>query len=190
MKQIILIILIAILSSCNQEKRLAKWCAKCVIKTDSSYIKKDSSWVKETIVTKTITVSVPGPTIVLQGPCDSLCDKNGKIKSFSRTEKKNGITSKLFTDTIHNTLTQECNADAIKLAYQDTLRAYNRLIQVLKLKTMTMAPRCEKEHKDWLDKYDRPWFFISLGAFLLLIGWRLFKMKAALLKLFTTNPFK
>jgi len=47
------------------------------------------------------------------------------------------------------------------------------------------APKCEKEHKDWLDKYDRPWFFISLGALLLFLGW---KFKPTLLGLFKKLP--
>ena len=179
------IIFIFLLTSCVTEKKRAKICATCPLVTEVKTIIKESIHVKETIKHDTIYESIAGPTVVIPGPCDKLCDGNGKLKKFYQESTKNGIKSKIYTDTIKNTLINECNTDSLLRVNTEKTIEIERIKSELKNVKETVTARCEKQHKDWLDKYDRPWFFISLGALLLFLGW---KFKPTLLGLFKKLP--
>lgn len=183
--KIIIPIIILLLSSCDSEKRLAKRCAKCPVKTEVITITKDSIWTKETVKYDTVFKSIHGPTVVIPGPCDKLCDVNGKLKPFYSESSKNGIKTTINTDTIKDELKIDCNVDSLMLVNKEKIIEINRLRQEISKTKETKLEYCQKQHKDWLDKYDRPWFFISLGAFLLWLGW---KFKPSLLKLFKKLP--
>lgn len=181
MRIILICIVFSLFTSCVTQKQRERICAGCALKVDSTDVKKDSSWVVKKIIHDTLLVTVAGPTVVIPGPCDSLCDKNGKLKKFSETTKKNGITEHLYTDVKHNELVEDCNADAIKKAYEDTLITANHLIQELKTKTSIVAPKCDKVHRTNFDYICRYWFFICLGG---IIIWLIMKFKTPLLGLF------
>ncbi len=183
-------IIILLLSSCITEKHRAKICASCPVVTEVVTVIKDTIITKESIKYDTTYLTVSGPTVVIPGPCDKLCDKNGKLKPFYLSKTTNGIRETISTDTTKNELNFNCKEDSLMQVSKEKTIEINKLHSEIIKSRETLIPRCEREHKDWLDKYDRPWFWLSLGAFLLWLTWKLFTMKASLLKLFTKLPFK
>jgi len=189
MRTIQIIILILLLSSCNSEKRLAKRCAKCQSSTEVM----TKEVIKITPFDTTLFISQMGKDILFpdaeNGNCCEMVDSlNAMMARGNGTISANngGIKSSVFKQ--NKKIVFRCEADSLKKVIEGLRTEITT--STSKTITKTIELPCSKEHKDWLDKYDRPWFFISLGAFLLFIGLKLFKMRATLLKLFTTNPFK
>ena len=183
MKLLRLILPILLLSSCDTEKRLAKRCAKCPSVTE--VVTKEV--IKVTPFDTTLFISQMGKDLMFDfsGDCCSVMDSlfaqmgrsNGTI-----TAVDNGIKSSVFKK--DKKLVFRCEADSLRKVIEGLRTTIEKTTS--QVKTITLpAPKCEKPHKDWLDKYDRPWFFISLGALLLFLGW---KFKPGLLKLFKKLP--
>ena len=173
-----------LLYSCNPEKRLAKRCAKCPAVTEVITIIKDSVTVKETTKYDTLYKTINGPTVVVAGPCDKLCDENGKLKSFYQEKTKNGIKSVIKTDTTKNELIFDCKDDSLMLVNKEKTIEIERFKSEIKSIKETIKA-CDKEHRNKFDYICRYWFFISLGALLLWLGW---KFKPTLLTLFKKLP--
>lgn len=171
----LLILVVLFNTACITDKKRAEICATCPIVTEVTTIKKDSSWTKEIVKHDTIYRSVSGPTLIIPGPCDSLCDKNGKLKPFYKETKKNGIKTRLYTDTLKNKLIADCSEDSLMLVNKTLIIEINRLITESESTKEILPARCERAHKDWLDKWDRPWFVISCG---LILGYLIFKFRS------------
>jgi len=163
-------LMIIVLGSCVTEKKRAKICATCPLVTEVTTVIKDSIHVKETIKHDTIYTSIAGPTVIVSGPCDKLCDENGKLKKFYQEGNHNGIKSKIYTDTINNLLINECNEDSLIRVNTEKTIEIERFRSELKKIKETIIPRCDKEHRNRFDYICRYWFFISLGALLLFLG--------------------
>jgi len=165
----LLLILVLLFASCDSEKKLAKQCAKCP--------KKDSIVIKETIkVTPFDTalfISQTGKDILFpdveNGNCCEMVDTlyammtrgNGTI-----TAENNGIKSSIFKK--DKNIVFRCEADSLKKIIEGLRTVIEKTSS--KVQTITIEEKCDKSHKDWLDKYDRPWFWISLFLLLLFLG--------------------
>lgn len=152
-------IIVLILSSCITEKKRAKICQACALKTE----------VKDSIVERLIEVTVytpptTGPTLYLPSPCASLCDSLGNLKPFQIEKKHNGIKTTVKTNTATNTLDISSNLeDSLKHTAKVTSK------EVYRTKTEQFAPRCELRHvTSWLIFCQ--WFtiicFICAGIYL------------------------
>lgn len=181
-----LIVLISlVLISCNTQKRIDAACAKCP-RHDSVIIKEV---VKVSSFDTTLFLSRIGKNIELkydsiaesQGYCCLMVNElNALIAANNGTiaVKESGIKSSIYKS--NGKVIFRCEADSLRAL----IKGLRTIIETSKSKVETKilpAPKCEKPHKDWLDEYDRPWFFISLGALLLWFGW---KFKPKLLTLF------
>lgn len=152
MKTLITILLSSLLlCSCMTDKKLAKICATCPVKTETITMVKDSAWFFTDTVTIEKIVSIPGPTIVVPGPCDKLCDGKGKLKSFYTESTHNGIKSKLYTDTAKNVIKSDCNADSLKTEIEKITNRYNRLLSESKSTTDTKVVKVNE--LTWLQRF-------------------------------------
>ena len=182
MKQINLIILL-LLSSCITEKKRAKICAECPAITE--VVTKEV--IKVTNFDTTLFISQMGKDLMFDfsGDCcrvmDSLFAEMGRSNG-TITAVDNGIKSSIFKK--GKAIVFRCEADSLRAIIKGLRTTIETNKSKVEIKVLP-APKCEKEHKDWLDKYDRPWFFISLGALLLFLGW---KFKPTLLGLFKKLP--
>lgn len=102
---LVVLVLIAVLSSCLSEKERLKICNSCAVK--------DSIVYKETIKLKdtTIFITQQGPTQYLENPCAWMCDSLG-LKPFEILKKKNGIKSEI--KSVGNSIVFNCDADSLK----------------------------------------------------------------------------
>lgn len=178
--RVISILLITVLfTACLSEKKRQEICSQCpiVIKDSIREITKVSSF------DTTLFLSTLGKDIMFDfsGDCcstmDSLFAQMGR-NNGTITATDNGIKSSIFKK--GKAIVFRCEADSLRAV----IKGLRTTIETTKSRVETKvlpAPKCEKPHKDWLDKYDRPWFFISLGALLLWLGW---KFKAPLLGIF------
>jgi len=185
MKLIKIITILLLLSSCDAEKRMAKRCAKCPSVTE--VITKEV--IKTTPFDTTLFISQMGKDLMFDfsGDCcsvmDSLFAEMGR-SSGTITAVDNGVKSSIFKK--GKKIVFRCEADSLRAVIKGLRTTIQTTNSKVTTKTITLpAPKCEKQHKDWLDKYDRPWFFISLGALLLFLFW---KFKPTLLGLFKKLP--
>lgn len=177
LKKVIILLTIAVCSIV-----LATSCRHCpdLVSSTTTSTTTDSSWSKQSVKHDTVYSSVPGPTIVLPGPCDSLCDKNGKLKNFHRETKKNGIIGSIKTNTLTNSLSVDCREDSLKRVIDSITIINTRLIRENTDTRDVVSLPCDKEHRNWIDRLARWWLWISLG---ILVGVGLFKYRK-LLKFF------
>jgi len=98
------------------------------------------------------------------------------------TANNNGVKSQIFKK--DKKIVFRCLADSLQ-ALVNGLRVQIESVKTTTITKVLPAPPCDKPHKDWLDKYDRPWFFISLFLFLLFLG---IKFGPKLLGLFKKLP--
>lgn len=180
---ITILISLLVLTSCLTEKKRQEICSACPV------VIKDSirEVIKTTSFDTTLFISTLGKDIMFDysGDCcsvmDSLFAQMGRSDG-TITAVDNGIKSSIFKK--DKKIVFRCEADSLRAI----IKGLRTTIETTKSKVETKvlpAPKCEKPHKDWLDKYDRPWLFISLGALLLFIGW---KFKMPILGLFKKLP--
>ena len=141
---IILITATLLFSSCQAYKN--KICLSCPTNT----IIKDTTVYKETIKHDTEYVSVLGPTITIQSPCDS----TGKLKPFKRSEKKNGLITTV--ENINGYIVAKCDADSLLLVNKTLTKTIERFRAEIR-----EVPTCHLEHISKMDN-----FFIILGRIL------------------------
>lgn len=183
MRVISLLVISLFITSCLTQKQRDKVCQTCPI------VIKDSirEITKVTAFDTTLFISTLGKDLMFDfsGDCcsvmDSLFAQMGRSDG-TITAVDNGIKSSVFKK--GKAIVFRCEADSLRAIIKGLRTTIEKTTS--QVKTITLpAPKCEKPHKDWLDKYDRPWFFISLGALLLWLGW---KFKPSLLKLFKKLP--
>lgn len=170
----LIIISIFLLASCVTENKMEKTCAKCPSKIEKIIEVKDSAWFFTDTVKVPTYISVPGPTIMIPGPCDKLCDEHGKLKKFYQEGNSNGIKSKLFTDTLKNTLIDECDADSLKLELTKITNERDRLIRE---KTSTLETKTVEINKltTWQKNMIHSAYVFWIVV-LIFIGYHLFKI--------------
>lgn len=175
------LILIILFTSCLTQKQRDKVCASCPI------VIKDSirEVIKTTSFDTTLFISTLGKDLQFDytSSCcqvmDSLFAQMGRSNG-TITAVDNGIKSSIFKR--DKKIVFRCEADSLK----EVIKGLRTTIEKYETKTETRIVKelCYKPHKDWLDKYDRPWFWISIFIILLLLGW---KFGPKLLKIF---PFR
>lgn len=133
---IAIVIIITVALSCVTENKRRKMCETCPQK--EALVIKDTSWSRTKYIHDSIPYAIPGPTIVLPGPCDHLCDGNGNLKPFMQQANLNGIKSKIYTDTKKNELIEECNADSLQRIVDSVVVENNHLRSTTK--TITLPP--------------------------------------------------
>ncbi len=162
------VILILLLSSCISEKKRQEICSQCQI------VIKDSirEVIKTTSFDTTLFISTLGKDLQFDytANCcqtmDSLFAEMGRSNG-TITAVDNGIKSSIFKK--DKKIVFRCEADSLR----EVIKGLRTLVEKSETKIETKvlpAPPCDKPHKDWLDKYDRPWFFISLFLLLLYLG--------------------
>jgi len=177
MKVVKALIIGLILTSCLTQKQRDKVCASCPVSIKDSI----REVIKITSFDTALYLSRRGKDLMfdLSGDCCSTMDSlfaqmsrnNGTITATS-----NGIKSSIFKK--DKKIVFRCEADSLKEVIKGLRTVIDR--SRVRIETKIVTDACVKQHKDWLDKYDRPWFFISLGALLVAIGW---KFRSPLLKL-------
>lgn len=176
------LIVLILLSSCLTQKQRDKVCASCpvIIKDSIREITKVSSF------DTTLFISTLGKDLQFDfsGDCcqvmDSLFAQMGRSNG-TITATDNGIKSSIFKK--DKKIVFRCEADSLKAV----IKGLRTIIEKSKSKieTRIIKENCYKPHKDWLDKYDRPWFFLSLFILLLLLG---LKFGPKLLTVFKKPP--
>lgn len=175
MRKIILILLSTLLTySCITEKKRLKICETCPVKTETVTMVKDSAWFFTDTVKIEKIVSVPGPTIVVPGPCDKLCDGKGKLKPFYTESTHNGIKSKLYTDTTKNVIKNDCNADSIKVELEKITNRYNRLLS--ENKTISDTKTVKVNELTWLQRFFIYTSYIFWLIIVIFTGIKIFKI--------------
>lgn len=160
-----LLLILTIFSSCVLTKKqknnfLAKYCER---KDSIVYIKRDSIVLKDTTIYVPTVVNTP---IYLENPCALLCDSFGKLKPFTRTEKKNGLKSTV--KSVGNVLVVECETDSLKARIQ---YLEHHVIDIEKSHTEnTVQKPCELEHRTKFDGFTWWWFWITAVILALWIG--------------------
>lgn len=160
-----LLLILTIFSSCVLTKKqknnfLAKYCER---KDSIVYIKRDSIVLKDTTIYIPTVVNTP---IYLENPCALLCDSFGKLKPFTRTEKKNGLKSTV--KSVGNVLVVECETDSLKARIQ---YLEHHVIDIEKSHTEnTVQKPCELEHRTKFDGFTWWWFWITAAILALWIG--------------------
>ncbi len=146
MKNIIAILtILTLFSSCQAYKK--KICLQCPTRTEI----KDTTIYKETVKYDTSYFSIPGPTITVESPCDSL----GRLKSFKVVEKKNGLISTV--QNIGGNIVADCNADSLMKVNKELTKEINQFRSEIR-----EVPHCDLEHVSKMDS-----FFIILGRIFL-----------------------
>lgn len=157
-KTIISLVIILGLSQCiltkkQKDRFLAKHCER---KDSLIYIRKDSIVVKDTTIYIPTIVNTP---IYLENPCKELCDSLGRLKSFSKTQKKNGIKSTV--KSVGNSIVVECETDSLKARIQ---YLEHHITDIEKSHTEnTVEKPCELEHRTKFDGFTWWWFWITAG---------------------------
>ena len=158
-----------VLTKKQKDNFLAKYCER---KDSIVYIKKDSIVLKDTTIYVPTVVNTP---IYLENPCALLCDSFGKLKPFTRTEKKNGLKSTI--KSVGNVLVVECETDSLKAKIQ---YLEHHIIDIEKSHTEnTVQKPCELEHRTKFDGFTWWWFWITAGILTL---WILIKLGKTYLK--------
>jgi len=139
-KTLILLLIISGLSSCITQNRRARICATCPVTTQVVTVVKDSIWVKEIVKHDTIYQPVEGPTVVIPGPCDKLCDENGKLKAFYKETRKNGIDETIKTNVAKNELIIDCKDDSLMKVIETHEKTITHLIKENDTITKTKPP--------------------------------------------------
>ena len=131
--------------------------------------------VKDIIITKTeyrdtiIYISTDPVTHTIESPCDSL----GRLKDFTSSQTKNGITTTIKGR--NNKLIVTCEADSLK----QIIKALNERItkEHFKSETKIIEKVCELKHKKSFDSFTNWWFFITAGIIALFILFKIFLQK-------------
>ena len=131
--------------------------------------------VKDSIITKTeyrdtiIYISTDPVTHTIENPCDSL----GRLKDFTSSQTKNGITT--IIKGRNNKLIVTCEADSLR----QIIKALNERItkQHFKSETKLIEKQCELKHKRSFDSFTNWWFFITVGIITLFILLKVFLQK-------------
>jgi hypothetical protein len=151
---IIIVLLAGALTGCAvTKKQRDRVCAGCPVKIE----RHDSiSYIHDTAY-----FPIPakaGPPIYLENPCAHLCDSLGNLKSFSITEKKNGITTNVKSVGNSIAINSETDPDtaAVPFMHKNTYHSEEREV-----------PVCDKEHRTWVD-YACRWFTYLVGGYLVL----------------------
>lgn len=174
LKLISLLLLSVTMTQCVLTKKqknrfLAKYCER---KDSIVYVKRDSIVVKDTTVYIPTIVNTP---IYLENPCKELCDSMGNLKSFSKTETKNGLKSTV--KSVGNVLVVECETDSLKARIQ---YLEHHIIDVERSHTEnTVEKPCELEHTSKFDGFTWWWFWITVSILAL---WILTKVAKTYLK--------
>lgn len=103
----------------------------------------------------TIYVSTPAITYTIENPCDS----TGKLKEFTKTEKKYGI--KINVVSKNNKLVITCEADSLK----QVIKALNERVTASRYKSET---KVIKEYKTRGIDYFCRWFCVLIIAYFIL----------------------
>lgn len=131
--------------------------------------------VKDSIVTKIerrdsiIYISTAPVTHTVESPCDSL----GRLKKFTSSQTKNGITTTIKGE--NNKLIVTCEADSLK----QIIKALNERItkEHFKSETKLVDKLCPKKHKSGFDSFTNWWFFITAVIIILFILFKIFLQK-------------
>lgn len=130
---------------------------------------------KDSIITKTeyrdtiVYISTAPVTHTIESPCDSL----GRLKDFTSSQTKNGITTTI--KGLNNKLIVTCEADSLK----QIIKALNERItkEHFKSETKLVDKLCPKKHKRSFDSFTNWWFFITVGIIALFIMFKIFLKK-------------
>lgn len=169
-KTIISLVIILGLSQCiltkkQKDRFLAKHCER---KDSLIYIKKDSIVVKDTTIYIPTIVNTP---IYLENPCKELCDSLGRLKPFSKTQKKNGIKSTV--KSVGNSIVVECETDSLKARIQ---YLEHHITDIEKSHTEnTVEKPCELEHRTKFDGFTWWWFWITASIIALVASIKIIK---------------
>lgn len=167
-------VIIGAMSSCITEKKRDKICASCPVVTEVKTVIKDSVWTKEVVKYDTSYISVPGPTVVIPGPCDKLCDKNGKLKPFYSESTYNGIKTTIKADTTKNELILDCKEDSLMIVNEE------KTIEINHLKSQLTEVNKTKEVKinelTWYQKFFIKTSYIFWLIIIIFTGYKIFRI--------------
>lgn len=154
---LVLVLMLALCTSCVTEKKRARICRECAGKDSVSVITSEKIVQKDT----TIYVSIPGPVQFLDNPCKNLCDSLGNLKPFRIETKKNGLKS--VVESVGNSIRTECEADSLK----QVITYLQKEISRRQYEKKVVPVECEKVHRNGLDYFCR-WSALGLGVWFLI----------------------
>lgn len=160
-----------ILVGCITQNRRARICATCATNTT----------VKDSVGKQTITYAPIDTNEVIarhQGAPITVQDCPELLKKL----KANKDTITTIQDGIKEQITDgpkgikfACETDSLNARIQYLQKQVNTPHYITL--TKTIAAHCDREHTTWFDKICRYWFFISLGAVLLVVAIKLIKLR-------------
>ena len=158
--KLLLLLSVALLSSCITQNRRARICAECPVNS----ITKDSI----VFVKRDTTIYITHREVEYRDTI--ICDPSGKVNDLRKVVAGGGVKATISIK--NNKIKVVCETDSL---YQVIRGLISERSQWSRTSSVKVVKVCEKEHKTAFDGFTFWWFIITAGVLVLKFGWKYLK---------------